>query len=101
MANLQYSVWPDAKQVALGVVSNENVIVIGGTSTQSGDVVDPSAASRSVRYVRLHAESNCYVTWGSDPTATNDGTGGRQISADSPEYFYMEAGWKIACITRA
>jgi hypothetical protein len=99
MATLQYTVWPDAKQVALGDVINENVITIGGASAQGG-LIDSAASTGAHRYVRVAADADCWVTWGSDPTAVAD-TGGRMVFSGQPEYWYMEAGFKIACITRA
>lgn len=100
MATLQYTVWPDAKNTALGTVQNENVITIGASSTQGG-TIDSGVGARTWRWVRVAADADCWATWSSDPTATNAGTGGRMIFSGQPEYFWMEAGWKIACITRA
>ena len=52
------------------------------------------------RSIRLFALADCYVTWGSNPTALDDGTEGRILNAGNPEYFSIKAGDKIAVIER-
>ena len=76
MADLFYAVWDTAAEVANGPVKAEGKVSIAGTSTQSSAVVDPTGGNRS-RRVRLWAGAACYVTWGVNPTAVNDGTAGR------------------------
>ncbi len=98
MANLQYTVWDTAAEVANGPVKNENVVAIGGTSAQSG-LVDSSGSNRS-RRVRVFAESACFVTWGENPTALANGTDGRMVGAENPEYVEIRADHKIAVIQR-
>ncbi len=96
---LQFTVWGTAAEVANGPVLNEGVIAIGGASVASAAVIDPTGDNRG-RRVRLFAEAACYVTWGEDPTALNDGTGGRMLGAENPEYFDVPADFKIAVIQR-
>ena len=96
MANLQISVFSDAREVAFGVPLQEEIIVIGGTSLQSSVLT----GSRTTHRIRIYAEANCFVTWGLNPTALQDGTEGRFIGADNPEYFGIPASFKIAVIER-
>ena len=98
MASLQYTVWRTASEVALGDVLNEGVITIDVSSAQSG-VMKDTMENRNCR-VRLMADADCWVTWGEDPTALNDGTGGRMLGAENPEYFDIRADYKIAVIQR-
>lgn len=95
MADVQYTVWRSAAEVANGPVLNENVVAIGAGSVQSDDVVWPGNGNRGCR-VRLAADADCWVTWGKNPTAENDGTGGRRMGAENPEYFDILANEKIA-----
>ncbi len=98
MADLYYTVWDTAAEVALGPIKNENKVAIGGTSTQSG-LIDSAGGNRS-RRVRLFADGNCFVTWGENPTATNDGAGGMPMGSENPEYVWIQADHKIAVIQR-
>ncbi len=50
--------------------------------------------------MRLVADAECWVHWGNDVTALNDGTAGRMFGADNPEYFSIEAGQVVAVIER-
>lgn len=98
MAQLQFSVWPDAREVAIGVPEQEGVITIGGTSAQ-GAVIAPSEEPRLKR-VRVLCDSAAWVTWGADPTAAADGSAGFMMGAENPEYFGIEAGHRLAVIER-
>ena len=100
MASLQFTVWASASAVAEGPVLNENVITIGGTSAASAGVVDPGGGNRA-RYVRVVADAICWVTWGGSPTALNDGTEGRMLGSENPEFFWIPADEKIAVIQRS
>ena len=98
MATLFLTVWAGSESVAAGPVLNEQPVSIGGASVQSG-VMDPGGGNRS-RTVRVMADTNCFVTWGSNPTAVSDGTEGRPMGAENPEYFFIKADEKIAVIER-
>lgn len=97
MANLQYTVYSDAMATTLGDPIQEGVIAIGATSTQ-GSAISGSGNLR--RPVRIFCEANAYVTWGSNPTATTDGTSGRMFGSENPEVVSIVAGDKIAVIQR-
>lgn len=60
------------------------------TSTQS------SAFNASTRVVRIVADAASRVLFGSNPTATAGGT--TLIPANTPEYFSVNAGDKVAVI---
>src|SRR3990167_3536765 len=92
---LQFTVWNTAAEVANGPVLNENVVAIGGTSTQSG-LIDPTGGNRG-RRVRIAGDADCWVNGGENPTAAAD-TGGRMMgpTVSSVEYFDILANFKIA-----
>jgi hypothetical protein len=96
MASLQLSVFSNASSTAAGDVLQEEVVNISNSSVQSNVIV----GSNNYRVVRMYADVDCFVTWGSDPTALSDGTDGRFIGANNPEYFRLQAGEKVATIER-
>lgn len=98
MATLFIGVWEDAEEVALGDPLQEFSINIAAMSTQSSVTITGSGKKR--RRARLFADANCFVTWGEDPTAKNDGSDGRPMGSENPEYHDIEAGHKIAVIER-
>ena len=98
MADLYLRVFGVAGSVAEGLPVNENKVSIGGTSTQSG-VMHAAGDNRS-RVVRLFADAACFVTWGANPTALNDGTDGMPLGAENPEYIQVQADHLIAVIQR-
>lgn len=98
MAKLFIAVFRASESVAAGPVLNEEAVDIGGVSTQSG-VMDSGGTNRSCT-VRVMADTNCFVTWGADPTAVIDGSEGRPMGAENPEYFFIKSDEKIAVIQR-
>ncbi len=99
MATLYYAGWEDAKEVALGDPVYENVVNIAGSSTQSVALTGGNTSLR--KRVRLFADADCFVTWGANPTATSDGTSGRPLGAENPEYFDIADGYLLAVIERS
>lgn len=99
MATLQYTVFETAGSTAQGDPIQEGVITIAGASDQS-DVIVGSGNKR--RSVRIAVDSDCWVTWGEDPTALTDGTAGRMMGTQvsTVEYFNIQSGHKIAVIQR-
>ncbi len=98
MATLYFSVWEDAGVVALGDPIQESSLVIGASSVQSAESIVGSDRKR--KRVRLFADADCFVAWGDNPTALQDGTDGMPMSAGAPEYVDIEGGHKIATIER-
>lgn len=96
MPSLQITAWNDAVSTSMGDVLQEEIVSIGAGSLQSGVIV----GSGVFRKVRMYADSDCFVTWGANPTATTDGTSGRFLGANNPEYFQLEAGERVAVIER-
>jgi len=96
MASLQLAVWDTAASTATGPVLQEEVVTISATSAQSSVIT----GTNIYRTVRIYADTDCFVTWGSNPTALTDGTEGRMIGANNPEYFQIVSGDKIAVIER-
>lgn len=98
MATLFIAVWGDATQTLVGDPVQEMTVAVGAGSLQS-DVIVPGD-KKAWRRVRLFTDIDCFVTWGEDPTATNDGLSGRPMGAENPEVFTIESGKKIAVIER-
>jgi len=98
MATLFVCVFEGAAEVATGDPIQEITVNIGVASVQSASII---GTGRRRRRVRLFADANCFVTWGSNPTAQNDGSDGRPLQAGSAEYFDIESGHLLATIERA
>ena len=97
MTTLFFAVYSGAAEVAAGDPVQEGVIDIGVGSVQS--VVIAGSGRKRLR-VRVFADTDCFATWGENPTALADGLDGRPLSAGSAEYFDIEAGHRIATIER-
>jgi len=98
MATLFIAVWGDASQTLIGKPVDEFAVTITGTSAKSPAFTQGN--NKVMRRVRLYSDVDCFVTWGTDPTALTDGTGGRPLGADNPEVFGIESDQKIAVIER-
>lgn len=94
---LFFCVFEGANEVALGDPIQEAAIDFSGGEAKS-DVINGEGRKR--RRVRVMADDDCYVAWGDGVTAVNDGTLGRPLGADNPEYFDIESGHKISVIAR-
>jgi hypothetical protein len=94
---LYITVFEDAAEVALGAPVQEMAVAIGAGSVQSDAI---AGTGNRHRRMRLMADVDCFVTWGDDPTATTDGTSGRPMGAENPEYFAINVGQKVAVIER-
>lgn len=97
MAKLYFGVWDNANEVLFGEPIQEGAIDIGSGSLKSPVI---SGDRKEMRRVRLLADTDCFVTWGVDPTALDDGTAGRPLGADNPEIVGIAAGKFIAVIER-
>ncbi len=100
MASLFITVFEVAGATALGDPIQEEKVAIGAGSLTSTAITGLVATAVKRRTVRLYADVDCFVTWGAAPTATTDGTSGRALGADNPEYFHINAGDLIAVIQR-
>ena len=97
MPSLQITVYEDAAEVALGDPILEEVVTVTGTSALSSVI----PAGRTMRRMRLLADVDVFVTWGEGtPEAKIDGSSGRMLAAESPEYFAIEPGHFVAVIAR-
>ncbi len=96
MADLYYTVYEGAAEVAVGPILH-NKVNIGVASAQSAPI--PGTAKRHKR-VRIMADGNCFVNIGENPTAAADGTSGWPMGAENPEYFDIAEGDRIAVIQR-
>ena len=81
-----------------------NTAIIGFYPTASqnvsftGSSAQSSAVAMTTWQVRLIADNDCYVAFGSNPTATTSGT---WLPATSPEFFAVRPGDKIAVIQKS
>ena len=96
MAKLQVTAFPDATEVPLGDPGLEEVVTFAASSIQSSVLPD----TRIIYRVRIMADADCWVEFGTNPTATVNGDSGRMIAAESPEYFSLRGGGRVAVIAR-
>lgn len=94
MATLWISVFESAVEVAMGAPLQEMTVSIGGASAQSTVI---AGSARAHRRVRLLADSKCHVAIGADPTAAATSL---PLTPEGAEYFFAEAGWKVAVVQR-
>lgn len=97
MATLQYTVFDAAGVTGAGPVLQEDTITIAGTSAQGAAI---TGTGNRTRIVRVTADADCWVHWGSDPTAAADGENGRMFHSTQVEYFQIVSGEKLAVIER-
>ena len=97
MATLFITVFSVAGSTALGDPIQEEAVTIGAGSLKSNVI---TGTGRKRRTVRLFADADCFVTWDSDPTVLADGSNGRPMGSENPEYWDIEAGHEIAVIER-
>ena len=91
---MQITVVGAAAEVALGDVLKEEKSTVSGTSAQTSAV----DGTDELRIVRVMCDTGSYVHWATSPTALVDGSAGRLIGANNPEYFSIKAGLKLAAI---
>lgn len=75
-------------------------VTIGSSSVQSAVFTTTTQVqpfTQNTQHVRLAATSNCWVSFGSNPTA-NMNSNSVYLPANSPEYFYIVAGDRLAVI---
>ncbi len=97
MATLFIAVFDAANEVLFGEPIQEITVSKGGASVQSAAI---DGDNNIMRRVRLYSDTDCFVHWGTSPTALNDGTAGRPLGADNPEVFGIVSGQLIATIER-
>lgn len=69
----------------------EQVITIGGSSTQS------AAFSPNTTFIRVHTGAICSILIGANPTAS--ATVNKRLAANQTEYFVVAPGQKLAVIS--
>ena len=97
MATLFISVFADANTTTLDKPIQEMVVTVGAGSLKSSAI---TGTGKFVRRVRLFTDTDCFVAWGSDPTAVGDGTAGMPLGAENPEFVGVRTGDFIAVIER-
>ena len=71
------------------IVGNHEAVAITNTSTQS------PVFQSGVTVVRLSATVDCYVSFGTNPTADS---GDMYLNAFVAENFGVKEGWRVACM---
>ena len=99
MATFFFRVFAAASEVALGAPLQEGVITVADTSNESAVIVGGEGRKR--HRIRIFTDTACFVTWGLNPNAQNDGSDGMPMAAESPEYIDVEAGMQLSVIERA
>jgi hypothetical protein len=99
MATLYVTVFNSAGSVAHGDPLQFLSVTVGGASDQT-DALTAAPSGSALRICRLYTDTDCFVNWGTNPTAT-DATDSIPLGADNPEYFHIFSGYKIATIQRA
>ena len=66
--------------------------------SSSGSSSQSSAVGADTYYVRICADADCHILFGSNPTATSSSI---FIPADQPEIFKVNPGEKVAAIGSA
>ena len=94
MANVNITVFEAAVSTPLGDPLQYLTAVIDGANSSA-----LTGSDKKRRTCRMYAESDCWVKWGSSPTATG-ATDAVALGADNPEYFNIEAGHVVTAITR-
>jgi hypothetical protein len=77
-----------ARDYAISVLTSQNVTV-SGASAQSAPFI------QGARLVRLVSTTDCYVAFGTNPTAVATSV---LLPAGQPEYFAVKPGWRVAAI---
>jgi hypothetical protein len=67
-------------------------LAISGSSGQS------LATRKATKFIRLHTDAICSVSFGSNPTAT---TSNRRMAANQTEFFAIKGGNKVAVISNS
>lgn len=81
-----------AVQIGMEPAIAEQALSIGGGST-------PSAAfNAATRFVRLHTDAVCSVSFGPSPVAVATA---KRMAANTTEYFGVQAGQKVAVISNS
>jgi len=97
-STVYFCVFEGASEVALGDPIQEGIIDFSGGEAKSAAI---TGTKRIRRRVRIMADDDCFVAWGDGVTALNDGTLGRPMGSENPEYHDIEAGHTISAIARA
>ena len=101
MTTLYYTVFDGASITAVGDPIEYGSVNISALAQTSSPLATYDASGRYNRayVVRVFAASDCFVTWGEDPTITG-GSDGIALAAGVAEYFSIRDGYRIAVIER-
>ena len=100
MATLWIDVYASAAEVALGDLIESHSITIGSSTAQMSGVIQGETEfpkGPEHRRIRLFADADCHVAWGSNPLAV---TTGQPLGSENPEYFAIKSGQKVAVLER-
>lgn len=98
MATLYITEYAKPAFTALGTISAAALptIVAEQTVAISGSSAASAAFSAATRFVRIHTDAICSISYGAAPTAV---TTQARLPADATEYFGVNAGDKVAVIS--
>lgn len=101
MATLFVTVWEDAKEVALGLPSQQFTVTIGSGSVKSTKINQIDASDNRHKRIRLMADGKCFVNRGdTNVIADQTGANGWPMGSENPEYHSIQAGQFLAVIER-
>lgn len=100
MAELFFCVFEGAAETASGDPIQEAKFTIDSVSPSTIQSVAIIGSGKKRKRVRVFADGDCFVTWGSNPAAKNDGSDGRPVGAGVAEYFDIESEHKLSATDR-
>jgi len=68
------------------------------TNTYNADGTVNTSVPNFTTHIRVIAQANCWIAFGTNPTAAVAGAGSILIGAYTPEYFWVNKGERIAVI---
>ena len=88
-----------SQNVTIGASSTQSAVFQTGpiTNTYNPDGTLNTNMPNNTTHIRVIANSNCWVAFGANPTATA-GAGSILLSAYTPEYFWVQRGERVAVI---
>jgi len=84
--------------IGAGSIASAAFSVMTPQGSYSPSGVPAEVAKNNTTHVRVVATSNCWISFGAAPTAVASGTASIYLPLATPEYFFVNAGEKIAVI---
>lgn len=87
-----------SQTVAVGAASTASAAFSIGPTDQYANDGTPVNSPNNTNHVRLISNTNCWVAFGAAPVAVAQATPSIYLPANTPEYFWVLPGEKIAVI---